>query len=207
MATHGRSGIKRWAMGSTTDKVLRATTQPLLLIRATSPQPLHHEGSMLNKILVPLDGSQEAEAVIPHVEEIASIVRAEVFLLRVIPVHYETITVQGYDYTIYPEQQMESDKVRAKDYLHLVCSRMKQKGINAKYEVCFGDAADQIIKTANDTQTHLVAMSTHGRSGISRLFLGSVADRVLQAGTTPLLLARAASVLQGEEIPAMASAE
>ena len=86
---------------------------------------------------------------------------------------------------------MESVKAFSRDYLEEVVDRLKQKGATAQSEVRFGTAADEIIKFADAIDVSLVAMSTHGRSGVSRWALGSVAERVLRAGNTPLLLVRA----------------
>jgi nucleotide-binding universal stress UspA family protein len=168
MATHGRSGIGRWALGSTVDKVMRATERPVALIRAKGVHPDVREKGILNKALVPLDGSKEGEAVIPYIEELASRLKAEVILL-----------------------QVGSPKADTEDYLEKVGGRLKGKGITTRFEVRVGDAAGEIIRFADEIDADLVAMSTHGRSGIGRWALGSVAERVLNAGNTPLLLVRA----------------
>ncbi len=168
MATHGRSGIGRWTLGSVVDKVMRATKRPVALIRAKGARPDVREKGILNKALVPLDGSKEGEAVIPYIEELASGLKAEVLLLQVGP-----------------------SKADTEDYLEKVSDRLKSKGITTRFEVRVGDAAGEIIKLADELNADLVAMSTHGRSGIGRWALGSVAERVLNAGNTPLLLVRA----------------
>ncbi len=171
MATHGRSGIGRWTLGSVADKVVRATKRPVALIRAKSARLDVREKGILNKALVPLDGSKEGEAVIPYIEELASRLKAEVLLLQVGPL-----------------------KANTEDYLEKVGGGLKGKGITTRFEVRVGDAAGEIIKLADEINADVVAMSTHGRSGISRWALGSVAERVLNAGNTPLLLVRAPRV-------------
>lgn len=190
MSTHGRSGIKRWAMGSVADKVLRATKQPLALIRAKHAYPDITGRAILGRILVTLDGSKQSEAVIPYIEELASKLRSEVILLQVIAPDYHIYTGAGQEYGVYAEQQLNSARALARDYLEELVTGMKQKGITAESRVTFGTAADEIIKFADALEAGLVAMSTHGRSGVSRWALGSVAERVLRAGSTPLLLVR-----------------
>ncbi|MCK4723172.1 MAG: universal stress protein, partial [Dehalococcoidia bacterium] len=150
------------------DKVVRATKRPVALIRAKGARPDVREKGILNKALVPLDGSKEGEAVIPYIEELASGLKAEVLLLQVGP-----------------------SKADTEDYLEKVSDRLKSKGITTRFEVRVGDAAGEIIKLADEIDADVVAMSTHGRSGIGRWALGSVAERVLNARNTPLLLVRA----------------
>lgn len=191
MATHGQSGIRRWALGSVADKVVRATQRPVVLIRAKGSRPDVREKGILNRALVPLDGSKEGEVIIPYIKELASKLRAEVILLQVIAIGYQAITAEGYEYVMFSEQQMASDKAFAKGYLDKVGARLRRKGVAAKSEVRFGNAAEEIINLAGKIHADVVAMSTHGRSGVGRWVFGSVSERVLHEGGTPLLLVRA----------------
>ena len=191
MSTHGRSGIKRWALGSVADKVLRAAKQPIALIRAKGARPdMLGERNILSKILVALDGSKESEAVIPYIEELASKLQAEVILLQVIAPDYHIYAAGGPEYGVYAEQQIESMKKFARDYLEEIVTGLKQREVTAKAEIVLGTAAETIINFADQTNASLVAMTTHGRSGVSRWAIGSVAERVLRSGNTPVLLVR-----------------
>jgi nucleotide-binding universal stress UspA family protein len=191
MATHGLSGIKRWAVGSVADKVARATERPVVLIRGKGARPDVREKSLLNTILVPLDGSTESEAVLPYVEGLASQLGSSAVLLQVIPAGYQTVSPEGFPgYIAFPEDQMESTGAYARDHLNKVCAGLKQKQVSATAEVRSGVPANEIMKLADEINADLVAMSTHGRSGVGRLAFGSVADRVLHDGNTPLLLVR-----------------
>jgi nucleotide-binding universal stress UspA family protein len=173
MATHGRSGVSRWAVGSVADKVVRATIrQPLLLIRAKGSHPDVRAKRILKKALVPLDGSTASEAVIPYISEAARNLHMEITLLKVI-------------------SRTDNSLASAETYLHNWCLRFKEKGISAGYEVRIGAAADQIIDLADETASDLVAMSTRGQTAINLWSLGSVAQKVLMGGNTPLLLVRA----------------
>jgi nucleotide-binding universal stress UspA family protein len=189
LATHGHSGVTRWALGSVADKVIRGTAKPVVLIRAKERHPAAEQG-ILKKILVPLDGSREGEAVIPHVAWLASGLGAEVVLFQALAGGYHTITAKGYEYAIYPEQQMASDKAFADDYLTGVGKQLKEKGVKSKIEVRVGHAAEEIIEFAGEVSADMVAMSTHGRSGVRRWVFGSVAEKVLHEGDKPLLLVR-----------------
>jgi nucleotide-binding universal stress UspA family protein len=173
MATHGRSGLGRWAIGSVADKVVRSTTrQPLLLIRARGAHPDVRAKRIFKKVLVPLDGSTESEAVMPIITTMASSLQMEIILLRVVPKINHTLT--------------EIEK-----YLHGWCQRFTGKEITSRYEVRAGAPADHIIDLADQSACDLVAMATHS-NGIGNLWpLGSIAQKVLLGGNTPLLLVRA----------------
>ncbi len=173
MATHGRSGLGRWAVGSVADKVVRATNrQPLMLIRAKGSHPDVRAKRILKKALVPLDGSTESEAVIPYISEIACNLQMELTLLRVIP-------------------KNEHANGDAEAYLQTWCHRLEEKDISTGYHVRAGAAADEIIDLADELASDVVAMSTHGQTAVSLWPLGSVAQKVLLGGNTPLLLIKA----------------
>jgi nucleotide-binding universal stress UspA family protein len=191
MATHGRSGIKRLALGSVAEKVVRTAKQPVALIRAKGARPDVREKGMLNKALVPLDGSKESEAVIPYIEELASKLKGEVVLLQVLAQTYHVITGgEGISEIPYTDEEMEPLRASAGDYLKTVAGGLEGKGITTRSEVRVGAVAEEIIKLADELYVDMVAMSTHGRSGVSRWAFGSIADKVLHAGNTPLLLVR-----------------
>jgi len=172
MATHGRSGVGRWAVGSVADKVVRATTrQPLLLIRAKGAHPDVRAKRTLKKAVVPLDGSPLSESVIPYIKEIATLLKMEVTLVQVI-------------------QKTNGYRADAEAYLKEWCERFEEQGINSKYEVRSGSAAEQIIDIIDNAASDLVAMSTRGQTAINLWSLGSVAQKVLLGGTSPLLLVR-----------------
>ena len=190
MATHGQSGIQRWALGSVADKVVRATDRPVILIRAKSARPDVRVKGLLNKMLVPLDGSKEGEAVIPFIEELASRFLVKVILIQILAKGYDAV----YQYIPLPEQQIESDKAHAIEYLNNIGALLKAKGIAVEERLGIGsisgNAAEQIIKFADEAQVDFLAMTTHGRSGVGRWAFGSTAEKILQAGNTPLLLVR-----------------
>ena len=191
MATHGRSGISRWTLGSVADKVVRATTRPVLLIRSKDFLTEVHGKGMLNRILVPLDGSENAKAIIPYIEELALGLKAEVLLLQAVPKGYQVLS----GYVASTAEVVDSDMLMARDHLNKVATQLEEKGVSIKTEVkMINDethAAEEIIDFASQIQAGLVAISTHGRSGIRRWAFGSVAERVLREGDTPLLLVRA----------------
>ena len=191
MATHGRSGIGRWTLGSVADKVLRATERPVVLIRAKGARPDMLDKGAFKRALVPLDGSKESEAVIPYIEELASMLGAEVTLLQVLAIVYHVyISGDASAQVPYTEEEMKPLKASAESYLEKVGSGLKGKGVTTKCQVRVGAAGHEIIKLADEIGADIVAMSTHGRSGVGRLVFGSVAEKVVRTGNTPVLLVR-----------------
>ncbi len=193
MAAHGQSGIRQWALGSVAEKVVRATYKPVLLIRTNGVVSRIHERQTTNKVLVPLDGSAQSEAIIPFMEEFASRLHLQITLLEVLPRGYY---IPNRGYVPLSEEQLQTDKQSVSAYLEKIAVRLREKGISAMseekfgFEVKFGNAAEQIIKLADAMQVELVAMTTHGRSSIGRTVFGSIAEKVLLGGNTPLLLVR-----------------
>ncbi len=191
MSTHGQSGITRGALGSVANKVVRATTQPVALIRAKGYHPDMRQKGTLTKLLLTLDGSKVSEASIPYAVELASRLGTKVVLLRVLEMSYGAFSSAGEAFVAYySEDQMEADKALGKDYLETIAGKLKQKGVTVETQVRFGDAAEEIISLASEIHADLVVMSTHGRSGIGRWVFGSVAEKVLYEGYTPLMLVR-----------------
>ena len=193
MASHGRSGMSRWAVGSVADKVVRSSSlQPVMLIRAKDSRSDIRDKRLLRKALVPLDGSSESEAVIPYIEELASELKAEVTLLLVAEQPYHVYREgEGVVRVHYTEDEIKQLKASIEGYLEKLASRFYGRGIATKCEVRVGVPAEEIIMVAEEIHADLVAMSTHGWSGIGRWVFGSVAEKVLHEGNTPLLLVRA----------------
>lgn len=188
MVSHGQSGVRHWALGSVTNKVVMATKHPVAVIRAKRPRSHIRRKGLLNKILVPLDGSKESEKIIPYIEELASRLGGEVVLLQVLaPTRYE-YTAEGalqVPYTTTDLWRLQATLIR---YLGKLVARLKDRGITTSLEVEVGIAGEEIIKFADENNVDIVAMSTHGLSGLSYWSIGSVAYKVLQAGNSHLML-------------------
>jgi nucleotide-binding universal stress UspA family protein len=194
MVSHGRSGIVPWSMGSTTFRVIQRTTKPVLLIRASISNLILGKGEIFNKILVPLDGSEDGEAALPYVKELTSRITSEVILYQVVAPGKHVHTIGGLDYVPFPETELEHLVTEARQYLENTGKKLTDTKATISYEVKTGDAAQSIIEFADEINARLVAISTHGRSGIRRWISGSVAYKILQASNTPVLLARAPEV-------------
>jgi nucleotide-binding universal stress UspA family protein len=193
MAAHGRSGIMPWTAGSVANKVLQTARVPLLLVKATKPPRQTPGKPILNRILLPLDGSETGEAALPYVQELMSRLRSEVILLGVVPPGRHIRTVGGLDYVLYPEQDLEQVKAEAREHLDKVYQQLKSKKGKVRVELKAGDIAQEIIDVAKKTRASLIAISSHGHSGITKWVFGSVASKVVQTSNKPVLIVRAAA--------------
>lgn len=187
MATHGRSGIQRWVLGSVADKVLHGSTNHLFLIRANDQGKAVGE-ALLKKVIVPLDGSPVAETVLPYVVDLAKRMRLEVVLVRA----YALPTSTADEYQTYTDELIGLIEAEARDYLAEKIKEAKGKGLeNVSSVVNVGYGAEEIITLARKTPDNFIAMCTHGRSGMKRFVLGSVTDRVVRHSGDPVLIIRA----------------
>ena len=138
---------------------------------------------MYKSILVPLDGSKLAEAILPEIEKVASSMRARIILLRVCRAH----VFPGRDPT-----KAEVEVIReAEQYLNEIAKQLTTKGLDAEIHVRYGDVADEILSHSRRNEIDLISMSTHGRSGLGRWLLGSVAEKIVRHSEKPVLLLRA----------------
>jgi nucleotide-binding universal stress UspA family protein len=190
MATHGRSGITRWWMGSVAEKVISEATAPVLLIRSKRPRKTGATSKLnfLHKILAPLDGSDIGEAALPYAETLAINSGALISLLQVVspPGTVEASLLGGPDWRKFVKAMQNAGE----EYLKNIAERLSAKGIKSTYDVVTGDPADKIVEYADDNSVSLIAMSTHGRTGLTRWVLGSIADKVLHGARIPVLLVR-----------------
>ena len=187
MATHGRSGLDRWMLGSVAEKVLRGSHNPLFLVR------VHAEGvtvgaAMIKSVVVPLDGSELAESVLPTAMEFAKALDLEVVLCRA----YE-LAASAYqgneDYLPNYDEMLRQVKAEAEGYLAEKAAALNAAGLSRVSVVALaGSGAEEIVRYAQTHPDALVVMCTHGRSGISRWVLGSVTERVVRHSDVPVLV-------------------
>jgi nucleotide-binding universal stress UspA family protein len=193
MATHGRSGSQRWLLGSVAQKVLQASINPLLLIRPSEKTRSRGE-VRLNTVILPLDGSHLAEKIFPHVVYLANRLKLEIVLIRT----YSLPTTGYFMATgVSPPaigELGEKIKGEATDYLQAKVEELQAEGIEkVSYVLVEGRGPEEIVDLARKTADNMVAMSTHGRSGIGRWVLGSVTDRVVCYSGDPVLVIRPTS--------------
>ena len=148
---------------------------------------------MFDKILVPLDGSDLAECVFPYVEDIA-LKRASRVELAFVVEHYEMPFHGGVVFDDENLKQIERfAKEGAEQYMTTVKKRLFSQGIDVNTVVLEGKIADSLVDYANNNDFDLIVMATHGRSGLARWVVGSVADKILHCSTVPVLLIRSGS--------------
>jgi nucleotide-binding universal stress UspA family protein len=188
MSTHGRSGLGRLMLGSVADKVLRGASVPVALVRGAGTPCVRG----LHTLLVPLDTSAFSETALPVAVDLAGRLDATIGLVHVC----EPFWVSPYASAV-PELAGVND-ARASDierecltngraYLDRLAGGIRADGTRVVWEVRFGKPADEILRAADTTAADLIVMSTHDRTGIRRLALGSVTNEVLHRGTTPIL--------------------
>ncbi|HEY7319089.1 MAG TPA: universal stress protein [Candidatus Binatia bacterium] len=189
MATHGRSGMQRWLLGSVADKVLHGATNHLFLVRASDQGKTDGEAP-LKTVIVPLDGSTLAEQVLPNVLDLTKKMQLNVVLMRAYAL---PPSVSAEDYGFYSAELLDHLEAEARDYLQEKVNETKQKGAESVVSVVNpGYGAEEIITLGRNTPDNFIAMSTHGRSGIQRWVLGSVTDRVVRHSGDPVLIVRSA---------------
>lgn len=143
---------------------------------------------MYKRILVPLDGSELAERILPHVEAIAKAAGAEVFLLRTTDPRHAEIAAEA---ATEARKWVETDRAQAAKYLEGVAKRLQDVGITTKLEVLVGEPAVEILMAAEKENADLIAMMSHGATGFDKFDRGSVAEKVLKGSTRAVLMVRA----------------
>lgn len=189
LSTHGRSGVVRWMLGSVTEEVLRHSPLPVLVWRAEQDAgPAAADG--VGTILVPFDGGRESLAVAPCVIETAKLFEAEVAVVKV-----EDLASGGVDVGFVghlmdgPVNLERSPDILDRDLVE-AGNPFAEAGLRTTLFRVRGDAANQINKLARILPAALIAMSTHGRTGISRLIWGSVTEQVVRTSEVPVLIMR-----------------
>jgi nucleotide-binding universal stress UspA family protein len=196
MTTHGRTGIGRWIYGSVADKVVHASEAPVLLLRSTSGKL---ESGEIRKILAPVDGSAYSEAALGYAKSMAKIFDSELHIAQVA----ETASLYrslGYEMYAPAGAQPMSDVVehmvnQAHKYVSGVTSELKAEGFSVQGVVLEGFPGEELISYERRIEPQLVVMATRGRSGFDRFIFGSVAERVLKSGTTPVLMVKPSGAL------------
>jgi nucleotide-binding universal stress UspA family protein len=193
MSTHGRSGLTRWTMGSVAEKVMRGAPCPVLVAREA--RPLRH-------IIVPLDGSPVAEHALPEALAVAQRTGAPITLLHVVePYVALTPATLGWEHLSMQldEQATAAQHGHAADYLGAVAERHRRPGLTIRTLLRTGPIADAILQAAAETGGDLIAMATHGRTGLRRWVYGSVTEKVMRGARCCLLVVRVPEEMLSDE--------
>lgn len=188
MSTHGRNAIGRTILGSVTNRVIHTSNVPVLTIAPEKAETYQErEGVPLKRVMFPLDGSQLAEQAAPYVEALARALSLEVLLVRVVDIDYPV-----YASSAYAQMARFTDNRinEATKYLEGVSRDFKSRGLTVRTRVLRGSPARALLDLAHETPNDLIAMTTHGRSGLSRWLTGSVAEALIRASGDPVLVVR-----------------
>lgn len=186
MTTHGYTGMTRWMLGSVAGKVVRHAHCPVLALRSALPP---------RRLLLPLDGSEVAERALRPALLVANAFGAELVLLRVIEDVLTSAQPRDALSLVRRDEMlsagvMQNEQSRAERYLSGLLQRLANEGLHVRTLIGEGAPAEVILHTAAENDCDLIAMSTHGRSGITRWLLGSVTERVLATCGRSMLIVR-----------------
>lgn len=150
---------------------------------------------MYRRILVPHDGSAFAERVLPHATELAKRYGAEIHLLEIIPIQTPGLLAPELSVDAEPdlavqalEEAQEALREAGRARLENLATHLQREGLSARWSVVDGDPVREILAYASKNEMDLIAMASHGRSGLARAILGSVTDAILRRGDRPMLV-------------------
>ncbi|MEO8451817.1 MAG: universal stress protein [Gemmatimonadota bacterium] len=191
MSTHGRGALSRFWLGSVADRLIRLGQVPILLFRPPADgvpaKPLE-----LRRVLVPIDLSKESEAILDIVKALARATQAHVTLLNVVEPMFGALASLPYPVAMQPEP-VDALRTEAQRYLDQVGDRLRKEGLEVATNAVIGiGTAATILRQLEDGRFDLIALSTNGAGGFRRVVLGSVADKVIRAAPTPVLVYRPA---------------
>ena len=187
MTTHGRTGLKRWILGSVAHKVLHGTSRPLLLVRAEEPGP--RQAPQIDRILVPLDGSPLSLSILPYVEDLADALSANLVVCNaVFPLDLSFAAEVG---PAPVGSAIDAMLDQGRSFTAAVAGEIEARGkVKAQSVVTVGFPVREIVQVSQDVNAGLIALATHGRSGFDRWVVGSVADGIVRRSGLPCLVVR-----------------
>jgi nucleotide-binding universal stress UspA family protein len=196
IATHGRSGVGRAVLGSTADFVIRHSGRPVLTIkpkRKSESITLQSANSTLTRILVCLDGSKLSEYIIPYAVKQAQATGSQLLLLQAVPAEelkvaagvVATPRAREVETTLFNKEEDE-----IKDYLKNIAQSIRQMQVEVEWLLLQGEVGEVIVDCALNNNIDMITIATHGRGGLTRTLVGSVADYVLRESGLPILLIR-----------------
>ena len=193
MAAVSSSGVRIGkTLGSVTGQICRTVHVPVMIIRPRSIRQAGTKEQLINHILIPLDGSELSKLALPVGEELASRLKVGVTLFQMADMVASTLMVPDKEHRLIMQKLNEAEEKRVDADIVTLEKELKKKHIDVTHVVTSGlDAAEDIIGISKKTGADLIVMSTHGRSGLGRFALGSVAEKILRHADIPLLLVNA----------------
>jgi nucleotide-binding universal stress UspA family protein len=196
MATHDRTGPDRWVHGSVAETVVSRAAVPVMVVRETAPVLASRLEKARPVLVVPLDGSDLAEAAVAIASRLAALLDGTITLVGVVPRPGQLVYAEGVGV---PFGAQESKRLQAdsKDYLASMAGHLGNEYVTEAL-VRLGDPAPEIARLADERGAAAVVMATHGRTGLARMLLGSVAGQVVHTGQAPVVLVRPATMRPAE---------
>jgi nucleotide-binding universal stress UspA family protein len=192
LATHGQSGISRWALGGVAEKVIHAAKVPIWLVPSELRKEVMDDLIFNRTIVIPLSGSKKAEAVLPYALALAKQRGAvtDFVVLSLLPpgrIPISTSEARG----VFMAELIEGTNFNPAEYLEDIVKKIKAEGFQAKAEILKGSPEDEIVKYISSHPTQLLAMATNGASGISEMFFSNITEHIVhKVKKTPILLVR-----------------
>jgi nucleotide-binding universal stress UspA family protein len=190
MATHGWGGLQRSWLGSVTVGLIREARVPVVAFRPEEEAEARVDGQAIDHLLIPLDGSALAEAILPQALALGG-PEARYTLVRVVPVGEPVTLVSRAIEVEYRQELLDGLLTGAAQYLDEIATRLRADGYEVGTEVLTDpQPAKAILDYAAEVGAELITLATRGRSGLARFALGSVADKVLRGADTPVMVLR-----------------
>jgi nucleotide-binding universal stress UspA family protein len=189
MASHGRGAIRRWVIGSVMDRVVRTSPIPVMVMRPRDGEHIDGSAHDIRRIVVPFDGSDLAAQALPFARRLALSLHLPILLVKVTEIKQSLDTALSYGVALGPEIYNEILRVAQVDdmeELALVASQLRRDGVEVQELVMDGVIADAIVSVLEPTD--IIVMTSHGRGGLRRLVLGSIAEKLVRQGPVPVIL-------------------
>jgi nucleotide-binding universal stress UspA family protein len=189
MASHGRGAIGRWVIGSVADRVARTSLVPVMVIRPREEIPTEAVAPAIRRLIVPLDGSDLATQALPFVERLAGSLGVPVLLVNVTDVVHDLNRAMTYGMPFRQEvydEIIDNAREEARNLLRDPAEQLRSAGLEVIELVLDGQAAGAIVGSAEPTD--VIVMTSHGRGGVKRWLLGSVAEKLVREGPVPVIL-------------------
>ena len=190
LTSHGYGGIQRFWLGSTTDQLVRRSRLPLLVVRPwDEAEGLEPGGAPFDHVAIPLDGSELAEGVVPYAEALGQPFQARYSLVQTVPSTREVGRLfAASTFQVAPGSE-EERKEAGREYLEGVAQGMRERGLSVDTRVMAAERPEEGIRQYSvEERPHALVLATHGRSGFSRMVMGSVADKILRVSARPVLV-------------------
>ena len=195
MSTRGRSVLASGLLGSVTYKVIHESPIPVLAITPERAVLQREDEGDINHLVVPLDGSEFGETVLSHAATLAQRMSLRVTLLRVLPEDEPLFgDIRDLDEILSGTDTKATGESRG--YVKGVAAQMRDSGIEVNEALLRGKVSTEIVNYAHGHERSMIALATHGRSGVSRLLLGSIAEAVIRGAGCPVLVIRPAPLAQ-----------